>query len=81
MLKYICFTSSEEFEKWQQDHPTVRVASISPLVSSINLDINETGRNANGVTNITVFVVYYHKIDPDTGIPMDEYWNKKTNKG
>ena len=36
LIKYKTFSSSEEFEKFQEEN-TINIISVSPLVSGINL--------------------------------------------
>lgn len=62
ILKYICFKSSEDFEKWQLDNPSCKVHHISPLVSGIDLQFDSTEKDnkfgANATTNVSAFVIY-----------------------
>jgi hypothetical protein len=63
VIKYICFTSSEEFEKWQQENPRYQIMNIAPLVSGIDMQFDSPTEKVSGTTNIAVFVVYHIPID------------------
>ena len=55
LIKYKTFSSSEEFEKFQEEN-TINIISVSPLVSGINFSEEQVAMR--GDTEISVFVVY-----------------------
>ena len=52
ILKYACFKSSPDFERWQNENPDCTIFNIVPLVSSMEFEAKEA------TTNVGVIVIY-----------------------
>lgn len=58
------FTTTEDFEAWQQDELTpIRIISVAPIVLSMGADMREASMNAD--INVGVFVTYYSEVSDE----------------
>lgn len=69
LLKYTSFTTSESFEKWQQENPKNVVSQIIPTPVTIKGNMMNTPEGAGGQTGeaqiaFNIFVVYWEKSQP-----------------
>lgn len=66
-LRYKCFNSSEDFEKWQDDNAPVKLHMIAPLITELDMKIQGDEEGTSGVgnakTNVSCFVVYFDGCD------------------
>jgi len=61
VLKYITFKTSEAFEKWQEENPTLIIHSVNPIASDIKMSEASHGNYSSydGKINVSVFVLYH----------------------
>ena len=59
-IRYKTFSSSEEFETWQDENPQFGVVNVQPMVSGIEVS-SDMQNSASAYTSITVFVTYMNK--------------------
>ena len=60
-IKYIQFGSSDEFETWQDDNPTLEVKMIVPVPiyqSTMGVDLPHDLKNENTYATYGAFVTY-----------------------
>ena len=66
VIKYKVFTSSKEFEKWQEDNPQYGIYQMSPYQLSSGISLAEKNGSLSGGVHLEVglFVCY--------GIPLEK---------
>lgn len=65
VISYKLFKSTLEFENWQLENPDIKMLSITPIVGSINGDVDtaETEENISVTAEISVVVQYWKSIE------------------
>lgn len=81
IIKFKEFTSTEKFEKWQEDDESIRIVSIIPMLEDVVCTVSDADKEDREKSNekyfamastecYFVFVTYYNEKRDEGAIPI-----------
>ena len=74
-LQYAMFTTSADFEKWQDENPNVKINQVQPMISGLRMRQPKADQMDAAATPVNIFVLYH--TDPYAAVVAA---NKKEKK-